>query len=173
MNEYKIFMSWLFDENINLPIPLSDPEHGIPDILKYDSPINHTYLISIFVKVGKLNHYLDKHMNNINLRYITKKDLMFYIKKCVIENKIKRYQLHYSVHSRRNKLFSIIREKIPYLKNEDIAIICNQIDISNEKESIYQSLGIKNPKKQSIKKVKKKEKITLNDFIKDNFSIIR
>jgi len=172
MNEYKIFFAWLFDGDENSILPEPNTEYGIPDILKYNSQITHTYLISLFVRIGKLNHYLNEYINNINLRYIKKEDLMFYVKKCVIENKIKRFQLHYFICSRRNKLFNIIREKIPYLKNEDITIICNQIDNSVEKESIYQSLGIKKPKKQKVKKIKKKEKISLNDFIRTNFSIV-
>jgi len=162
----------MFDENINNPIPEPNPEYGIPDILKYNSPITHTYLISLFIKCGKLNFYLNKYMNNINLRYIDKKELMFYIKNCVIKNKIKRHQLHYFICTRKHKLFDIFREKLPYLKDDDISLLCKQIDESHEKESIYKSMEIKKPKKQKIKKIKKKEKIYLKDFVRDNFSII-
>lgn len=173
MNEYKTFMSWIFDGNINSSIPQPDPECGTPDILKYNSPITHTYLISLFTKCGKLNHYLNKYMNNINLRYIDKKELMFYIKKCVIENKIKRYQLHYFIYKRKDKLFNLIRTKIPYLKNEDITMICDIINKSDEKESIYRSLGLEKTKKYKVKKINKRKKITLINFIKDNFSIVK
>jgi len=167
MNEYKIFMNWLFDDNYhNSEIP--NPEL----LLKYNSPITHTYLISLFVKCGKLNHYLDEYMNNINLRYINKKELMFYIKKCIIENKIKKYQINYFIYKRRDKLFNTLKERIPYLKNEDISLLCEQIDRSDEKESIYQTFGIVIPKKQKIKKIKKKVNISLKDFIKNNFSIV-
>lgn len=172
MNDYRVFMGWLFDGSINSLIPSPDPEYGIPDILKYNSPITHTYLISLFVKIGKLNHYLDEHMNNINLRYINKRELMFYIKKCIIENKIKRHQLHYFIYTRKDKLFNILKEKLPYLKNEDISTLCHQINNLDEKESIYQSLGIKKPKKQKIKRIKNKGKISLKNFIKDTFSIV-
>jgi hypothetical protein len=172
MNEYKIFMNWLFDGNVNSPIPAPDPEYGIPDILKYNSYITHTYMISLFIKIGNLNHYLNEYMYNINLRYISKNDLMIYIKDCIIRNKIKKYQLHYFIYTRKHVIFNILQEKCPYLKKDDILMICKQIDNSKEKESIYQTLGIIKPEKQKVKKIRSEEKISLKKFINDNFSII-
>lgn len=171
---FKTFTNWLFDGKINSPIPNPDPENGIPDILKYNSPITSTYIISLFTKCQKLNYYLNKYLNNMSLRYIDKSELFFYIKKCVIENKIKRHQIHYFIYDRKNKLFQELRKKLPHLKNGDISLMCEQIEKSNEKESIYQSLGIKKPKKEKIKKIKIKKiqkKLSLIDFLRDNFSV--
>ncbi len=57
---YKLFFNWAFDGNIKNPIPQGD---NIPDILKYNSPINVTFLLKSFVSNGKLNHYLNKYLN--------------------------------------------------------------------------------------------------------------
>lgn len=166
MNEYTIFMSWLFDGNVSSEIP--NPEI----LLKYNSYISHTYLISLFIKCGKINYYFDEYMNNINLRSIDKKELMFFIKECILKNKIKKSQLYYSVRTRRSVLFDKLYKKFPYLKKNDISLLCDNIDKSNEKESIYQTLGIGSlPKVKKTKKIKSK-KISLDEFIK-NFSIVK
>lgn len=171
MNEYRVFVNWLFDGNINSPIPKPDLEYNIPDILRCDSLITHVYLISIFIKCGKLNKYLNEYLNNYNLYYIDKSELFLFIKECVVKNNIKRYQLHYSVYNRKNKLFYVLREVLPYLKNDDILLICEQIEKSDEKEQIYDSFKINKFKKEKLKKNKKIKKITLNDFL-NNFQII-
>jgi len=162
---FKTFLNWIYDGYVDSEIP--NPEL----LLKYNSPITNTYMISLFVKIGKINHYLDKYMNNINLRYIKKEELMIYIKKLIIDNKIKRFQLHYFIYRRYHKLFDILKEKFSYLKNNEIQMLCDQINNSDEKETIYQSLGIMKPKIEKVKKIKK-EKISLKEFIRDNFSII-
>ena len=65
---YKLFFNWCFDGFKDTPIP--NPEI----LLKYNSPINETFLIKMFIQNGKLNNYLDTHFNNIGLRYIDKED---------------------------------------------------------------------------------------------------
>ena len=83
---YKLFNSWLFDGKKNSPIPRSEKV----DILKYNSPITHTFVISLFLRNGPLNYYLDENFNNIGLRYLTREDLFKFVKKCVIDFKIKK-----------------------------------------------------------------------------------
>lgn len=169
---FQIFMGWLFDGNPNSPIPEPDPDNGIIDILKYNSPITHTYIISLFMKCGSFNYYLNEHFNNINLRYIDKSELFYFIKKQVYERNIKRYQLYYIKRTRKSKLFDIIRERMLYLKNDDISLICDRIDSSEEKEKIYTSLGIEKPKRERVKNKKIKNIISLNEFLSENFNIM-
>ena len=78
---FKTFNSWLFDGSRNTPLPKA--KDGI-DILKYNSPITHTYALSLFLRNGVLNHYLDKYFNNIGLRYLPKEELFLFLKQCVI-----------------------------------------------------------------------------------------
>jgi len=165
---FKTFHDWLFDGNQKNEIPKSDPENDVSDILE----ITHTYIISLFIKCGSFNNYLNKHFNNIGLRYVDKSELLYYIKEQVYKLGIKQHQLYYPARTRKNKLFDVLREKFLYLKNNDISLICDKIDKSDEKEQIYNSLEIKKSKRERIKKKKiKKDKVSLNDFLR-NFTIM-
>lgn len=170
---YKTFQNWIFDENIKSEIPKGE---NIPDILKYNSPITNQYMISMFINQGKLNHFLNEYFNNIGLYYIDKKELMKFIKKCVVDFKIQRRSLPYIPFVRNSKLFEILKKKIPILKKHDISLLCDIIDKSEEKNQIYYSLGLE--KQETIKKIKgikkqtKKERCTVKEFIENNFKIM-
>jgi len=170
---FKTFNNWLFDGSRNTPIP--KPKDGI-DILKYNSPITHTYALSIFLRSGPLNYYLNKYFNNINLRYLPKEELFYFLKRCVLEFRFSRRDIVYYPYRRKSKLFEVLRDKVPHLKNCDIATLCDVVDKSKDKETIYQTLGIDKPKKQKLKKQKKSQgakKLPLEKFLKDNFSTIK
>ena len=171
---YKTFYSWLFDGNSKSEIPkpkmTKDNKVIVPDILKYNSPINHTFIIKIFLKNGSLNHYLNMYFNNIGLRYLDKEELFKFIKKCVIDFKITKKSITYFPYQRETKIFVALKKKIPLLKNDDVQLLSKIIEKVDEKESIYNSLGIE---KQETKKMKKNKKtITLEDYLENNFSII-
>ena len=174
---WKTFYNWLFDGSLEtrIPEPRVDDEGKVltPDILKYNSPISHTYAISMFTKSGPLNYYLDKYFNNINLRYLTKEDLFYFIKKCVIDFKITRRDMRYVPYKAKQQLFSKLRERFPQYKNHDLVLLVDIIENSDEKDSTYQALGIEVPKKKKVKRTKKmkSKKMSLNDFLKDNFSV--
>ena len=169
---FRTFNSWLFDRNKNSPIP---PPRGKVDILKYNSPITHTFALSMFLRHGPLNHYLDQYFNNINLRYIPKDELFKFIKKCVIDFKVKRTQTVFYKWKRQDKLYNILREKFPQFKNDDITLLCELIEKAEDKESIFHSLGMEMPKKKKLrtgKKKRKKGKVSVKNFLAGNFSII-
>lgn len=170
---FKTFNNWLFDGSRNTPIP--KPKDGV-DILKYNSPITHTYALSLFLRNGPLNNYLNEYFNDINLRYLPKEELFYFLKKCVLDFRFTRRDITYYPYQRKTKLFETLRDKIPHLKNCDIATLCDIVDKSKDKETIYQTLGIEKPKKQKLKKQKKSQgaqKIPLEKFLKDNFSTIK
>jgi hypothetical protein len=177
---YKTFYNWLFDgsRNSSIPKPKVDDDGKVlvPDLLKYNSPISHTFLISMFMKVGPLNHYLDKYFNNISLRYLDKKDLFSFVKKCVLDFKVRRRDITYIPYQKQNRLFSALKEKFPMLKNHDVKVLSQIINSSDEKERIYYSLNLEVPKKKKLKKSKKKitsRKCSLKEFLEENFSIIK
>jgi len=169
---YKTFNSWLFDGSRNTPIPKR--KDGV-DILKYNSPITHTYVLSIFLRNGPLNHYLNKYFNNIGLRYLSKEDLFKFVKKCVLDFRFSRRDMVYYPYKRKTKLFEVLRNKVPHLKNCDIATLCELVEKSEDKEMIYESLAIAKPKKQKLSKAKKPQgkKIPLDKFLKEHFSMIK
>ena len=178
---YKTFQNWLFDGSLktNIPVPRTsdDGKVIVPDILRYNSPITNTYVINIFMRNGHLNYYLNKHFNNINLRYLTREELFKFIKKCVIDFRIKKRDIIFLKYNYRNKLFNELRRRLPTLKIDDIELLCDIIDRSPEKASIYSSLNIETIKKQKTKKNKQKKEIdngpiSLEKFLDDNFAIM-
>lgn len=169
---FRTFNTWLFDRNPNSPIPA--PKKGV-DILKYNSPITHTFVLSLFLRNGELNHYLDEYFNNIGLRYLSKEELFKFIKKCVIDFKVKRNQTVFYKWKRQDKLYNILREKFPQFKNNDITLLCELIERADDKEAIFHSLGLEMPKKRKLrtsKKKPKKGKVPLREFLAEHFSTI-
>lgn len=164
---FKTFNNWLFDGNSKTPIP--------QDLLTYNSPITHTFVISLFLKNGPLNHYLDQYFNDINVRYLDKSDLFMFVKKCVMDFRVRKNNMMFYKRRQRNLLFEKLRDKIPYLKNDDLFLLCDIIDKSDEKDSVYETLGLEKQKKKKLKKTKVKEKknISLKDFLEQHFSIVK
>jgi hypothetical protein len=177
---YKTFNQWLFDGNPKSEIPKPNTEKNIPDLLKYNSPIHHTYLISLFVNHGRINHYLDKYFNNMGLRYLEREELFRFAKKLVQDFKIQRSSLPYIKYAgRKTKLYDSLRRKFPMLKTYDVSFMCDVIDKSPEKEMVYASFGIDDPQVSKQKKSKQKnevektDKITVKEFIEKNFNVVK
>jgi hypothetical protein len=171
VSPFKIFNTWLWDGNINSPIP-----KGEVDILKYNSPITHTYIISLFLRHGPLNNYLNNYFNNMGVRYLDKKDLFFFIKKCVMDFRIRKGDLIFYQYKKEKLIYSKLRSKYSDLKDNDIYLLIDLIDKSLNKESIYQSLGLDTPKKQKIKLTKKEVKnnsLSLETLLKEHFSFVK
>ena len=168
ISPYKLFWNWAFDNDIKSPIPSAE---GI-DILKYNSPITPDFLLKSFITNGKLNHYLDQYINNIGVRYIEKEDLFLFFKRCIIDFKVKRRDIHFSPFRPRNMLFEKVQKKFPMLKPYDISLFIDIINKSDEKDKVYSAFGIDKPKKQKLKKEKKKKKgtIKLKEFLAEHFN---
>lgn len=175
LSPYKILNIWLFDGTIKTPIPKpkydKEGKEIYPDILNYNSPITHTNIIRMFLRNGKLNHYLNKYFNNINLRYILKNELLIFIKKAIIDFRVKQKDIVYFPYRHKAKLFEKLKKKIPVLKNDDILLLCNIIEKSQEKDTIYHTLGLEKPKAIKIKKRTKQQKISVTDFLMEHFTL--
>ena len=165
---YKLFWNWCFDGNIKSPVPE-------PDILlKYNSPISSIFLLKSIINNAKLNYYLNTYLNNYSISILDKEELFFFYKKCIVDFKISRRDIHYSKYIYENKLSTIVKNKYPMLKNPDIELLVDIINNSKDKDSIYTSFGLDKPKKEKIKKRKKKDKDnknnkTLDSFLSENF----
>lgn len=167
---FKTYTNWLFDMNRKSDIP--KPE-GI-DILKYNSPITSTFVISMFIRNLKVNWLLNKMFNNMNLRYLEKEEVFRFMKSCVFDFKLSRRDINYSAFRKEDKLFKVLRSKIPELKNGDIKLLCSIIEKSEDKESVYNTLGLETPKKMKFSnKETKKEKMSVAEFLERHFSIMK
>jgi hypothetical protein len=176
---YKTFMTWMFDGDIKseIPRPTFD-ENGkqvTPDILKYNSPITNQYVLSMFINHGKLNSYLNTYFNNIGLYYMEKDELFKFIKRCVHDFKIQRNSIPYIKWKRDSKLFVLLRKKNPLLKNHDVALLCDLIDIDPNKDQIYSSFDLEKPEKQKMKGLSERgdvKETNVKKFIEKNFSVL-
>lgn len=175
---FRTFSNWLFDGNINSEIPKPKKDANgkdiIPDILKYNSPITNQYVISIFLKNSILNHYLNRYLNNVGVWYLEKEDLFKFIKKCVIDFKVKKYDLVYYKRKKEDKLYQVMRERFPFLKNHDVRLFCKIVEASQERDAVYQKFNLEAPKKEKFRKNKKNKdkKISLESFLGENFSMM-
>lgn len=158
VSPYKLFLDWLFDGNLKSPIPSND-------LIKTTSPINHTYILRLFTSHAKLNAYLNEYCNNMDMWYINREELLKAAKQWVHDFKITRNSIPFIPYKRKAALFNVLRNKMPVLKNYDIDLMCDLIDASEDKDDIYNTLGLTVSKVEKIKKGSKKVK---KDFSVDN-----
>jgi hypothetical protein len=175
MPDYETFYRWLFDGSLRSELPQKD------EFLKYNSPITTNRLISSFMFYGELNHYLNKYFNNVGLYYIEKEDIFKFIKKCIIDFKVRRNNLSFINIKRDTNLFQALRKKFPCLKSCDISLLIDTIDKGpgDVKNSVYESLGLlkldkpKKARKSLSKAVEKTENVKIKNWIEINFSVVR
>lgn len=177
---WKTFTNYLFDGKYH-----TDPPE---EITKPSSPISNLYCISLFMKCGNLNHYLNQYLNNYGVFYIPKDEMFKFIKRCVRDFKISKRDIwYYSKKQKKNELYDVLSDRYPLLKEYEIYDLCDKINNSDDKNDILQALGLKsNVKKHKIsKKDKKKENMNkknnkveeyndlkINDFLTKNFVLI-
>jgi hypothetical protein len=178
ISPFKVFNNWLFDGDIKTPFPepTFDENGNIksPDLLKYNCPITPTYILKYFQKNLKMNHYLNKYFNNENIYYLNKKEFFYFIKRFVIDFKFNQRQLLYIPFQRKDKLKNSLSLKCPYLKPYEIELLSEMILKDNSRNNILSSLGledIKKPKRKKKNQTKKNTKISMKEFIQENFSI--
>jgi len=161
---FNTFNDWLFDGNLKSPIP--------QELLKSTSPISNTYVLGLFQKYPELNFYLNGLMNNVNLYYIKKDELFLFAKKMTQVFKVYRGRTFFRAWPKRSKLINALERKIPYLKKYELELLCQYIEKSSDKDSIYTSLGLVHEKKKKLKK-KKNKKISLKKYLAETFSVVR
>lgn len=171
---FKTFNNWLFDGKLDSEIP--------QELLKSNSPISNLYCISLFMKCGSLNHYLNKYLNNYGVFYLPKDELFRFVKRCIKDFKISKSNIWYfSKREKKNELFDELRDRYPTLKDFEVIDLCDIIYKSKNKNEILESLGLKTDvKKEKTKKKTKKEKSVskvvegedVNSFLNRNFVFV-
>ena len=179
---FRTFIDWAFDGSIDSPIPKPEVDSGgnviTPDILKPSGPLNQRYIISMFMKNPKMCLYLNKHFNNMSIWYLDKETLFKFLKRCIIDFKVRRSELLF-MKSKKNKdkLIEKLEDRFPLLKHGDIEFLYELIENSDQKDAIYHSFGLKRISKRKVKKEKKKKKTnkqtSAKNFLKKNFEIIQ
>lgn len=179
---FRTFIDWAFDGSIDSPIPKPEVDSGgnviTPDILKSSGPLNQRYIISMFMKNPKMCLYLNKYFNNMSIWYLDKETLFKFLKRCIIDFKVRRSELCF-MKSKKNKdkLTEKLEDRFPLLKHGDIEFLYEIIENSDQKDAIYNSFGLKRISKRKVKKEKKKKKTNIQtsakNFLKKNFEVIQ
>jgi len=165
---YNTFFNWLFDGNIESVVP--------KEILAYNSPITHTYVISLFCRISPLNHFLDTVFNNIGLYSLSKEELFLYIKQCVSDFKVSNRFIQYVMFSKLPVLYEPLQTRLPFLQKDEVLRLCKIVDEKEDRKRIYMSLGLECPKvKKDTKRVKPKKgkKLSVKDYLNSTFIVER
>jgi hypothetical protein len=121
--------------------------------------------------------FLNKHFNNIGLWYVDKETLFKFLKRAIIDFKVRRSELFF-MKSRKSKetLIEKLEEKFPLLKYNELQLLYETIESSDQKSAVYNSFGMKKPRKRKVKKEKKikktNAKTSAKNFLKKHFEVV-
>lgn len=129
------------------------------------------------MKNPKMCLYLNKHFNNIGLWYVDKETLFKFLKRSIIDFKVRRSELFFMKSKKsKEKMVEKLEDKFPLLKHNEIQYLCEIIENSDQKSAVYNSFGMKKPSKRKVKKEKRikktKAKTSSKNFLKKNFEVI-
>lgn len=146
---YKLLNNWLSDRRTDTEIP--------KEVLA-SYQINPSIILYYFMG-SKYSIFISNTYNNWNLYSLNKKDILYTIKDIIQKTS---YCPNYNKKFRDNKteLFKKLWDKYPYLKPNDINLLCTIVDKHEDKDIIYEMLGLTKLKKQKYtkKQIKEREK---------------
>ena len=167
---FRAFTSWLFDGERDSQLQKKD------EILKYNSPVTHQFILTCFMGVPKFNHYLNEELNTWDLYKIDKMEFLRFMKDCVIKLRLtsnRHYTWRKNKYINYSKLHNALFKRYPYLKRYEITSLCENIDKmpKDEKDKYYATFGVDTPKESKIRrrqKIKKKRGKKSNNKIEQN-----
>jgi hypothetical protein len=156
---YTILNRWLYNGSKDSPMPKE---------LIMDKVIGPQYILYYF-KDSMYNLYMNKHFNNYDIFQMDRIDILLFLKKCII---LTGYRPRYvaKTKSKRSKIADILKRKMPYYKWHDIELLVSLIDKREDKDQIYETLGLYKPRKRKatkgkvIKKTKQEQNIESMDL---------
>ena len=168
VSPYSLLNRWFFDGSKDTKLP--------EDIVK-DKSISHMYLLYYF-RPSPYGLVISKLFNNWNLFSLDRDEVLYFMKQCILLCGYKPPFVQ-KVPPKKNKLVDELVVKYPYLKKDEVFMLVEMIDNSEEKDSIYEMFGLYSPTKKKLTKAQreefnenvkkeKKTKIELNDLM-ENF----
>jgi hypothetical protein len=143
---WTIFNKWLYDGSTSTKIPIE---------LESDKSIGQMNLIYYF-RASPYGLVISKLMNNWGLFALDRIEVLYFMKECVRLSGYKPPFIH-KIPSKKNKLYDNLKERYPYLKLEEINMLIEFVDASDEKDTIYEMFGIYSPSKKKLTKEQKKK----------------
>ena len=145
VSNYTLLNRWLFDGSKTTIIP--------EDVIK-DKSISQLYLLYYF-QSSHYNLYINNTFNNYGLFAMDREEIFQFLKDCISSTGY-RPPFIKRTPKKKNRLVDSLVEKYPYLKKEEIFMMVELIDASDEKDSIYEMFGFYMPKKKKITKAEAK-----------------
>ena len=141
-----ILNRWIYDGSVETKIP--------EDVIN-DKSIGQMYLLYFF-RQSPYGLIISKLFNNWNIFSLDRVEVLYFLKQCVMLSGYKPPFVQ-KVPSKKNKLVDELKYKYPFLKNEELFMIVEIIDNSEEKDRIYEMFGLYTPKKKKLTESQKKE----------------
>jgi len=104
---------------------------------------------------SEFSPFINQVFNNWDTFQLPQEDILQFIKTSIqlsgySDKFFKRFK------EERSQLHAKLRSKYPLLKNDDLNLLCDIIDKRDDKDVIYETLGLKKPTKTKISKSKDK-----------------
>ena len=146
VSAYTILGRWLSDGSRTTKLP--------EDVEK-DKSISHMYLLYYF-RASPYGLVISKLFNNWNLFSLERNEVLYLMKECVLSCGYKP-PFSQKVPAKKNKLVDELVSKYPYLKKDEVFMLVEIIDNSEEKDSIYEMFGLYTTKSKKLTKAQKEE----------------
>jgi len=169
VSNYTLLSRWLFDGSSATMIP--------EDVVN-DKSISQLYLLYFF-QSSHYSLYINRTFNNYGLFSLDRLDIFYFMKQCVTLSGYRPPFLKKEPKPK-NKMVDALKEKYPFLKKEEVFMVVDRIDASEEKDSIYEMFGFYKPKTKKTSKVtqqrmekeskeQKEKEVSLGDLM-ENFN---
>lgn len=152
---WKMMSAWINDKNAYSPYPSE-----LETVFCGPQQLLHYFQCSPYII--ELSHIF----NNYNLYQMNQKDALTLIKEYVLKTNFSPPFIRYSKKIKDTALYKILRKRCPHLKSQETAMLCQAIDADPNKDVLYETLGLSNPKKTKCPK-KIAEKIEVSEQISE------
>ena len=145
VSNYTLLTRWLFD---------GSKTTTIPEAVVKDKSISQLYLLYYF-QSSHYNLYINDTFNNYGIFSLDRLEIFYFLKECI---SLSGYRPPFIKRGPKNKskMVDVLKLKHPYLKKEEIFMLVEFIDASDNKDAIYEMFGFYKPTKKKVTKAEKK-----------------
>lgn len=146
ISNYTLLNRWLYDGSSTTTIPEA--------IIK-DKSISQLYLLYYF-QSSHYNLYINNIFNNYGIFSLDRLEVFYFLKQCI---QLSGYRPPFVKRVSKTKIdmVKVLSLKYPYLKKEEIFMVVEHINGSDEKDTIYEMFGFYKPRKKKTTKAEKKQ----------------
>ncbi len=145
VSNYTLLTRWLYD---------GSKTTVIPEAVVKDKSISQLYLLYYF-QSSHYNLYINDTFNNYGIFSLDRLEIFHFLKECI---QLSGYRPPFVKRGGKpkSKMVDVLKLKYPFLKKEEIFMMVELIDVSDEKDAIYEMFGFYKPKKKKVTKAEKK-----------------